>query len=918
MSGNGHFQVSTPNGVFPDTRKVNSAGLDYTLARIIDIWTSLYNRWLIAKNKRSHIPLNCARFTESVLKNITNATAAGNRLLTIPSSRTNFQVMYVSEMRQSAKSFVQFGPARGEANGETGSFNSREREDKLRELAEELKVGTAAFTVVASNEKPNSEEGAEVSKTLGVVCAALPAGVPPPLPITPIEEFNDKHTNSKGGRHRPMSDAMKEMTGNILAFSQNFAGLAALTNLTGSTSIEIDPTSDAFYQWICHYVFQFTSTILDCFVSESFNRMKEGYKSRELVFSVWLKSISMLSQGKSKDEALRHLLLDVGANPFPIVSVPAAACALLYRGVHMPSLIVTKVFMKHTWDQAHEGAVPIISWKNLNRFFNDDAAPSANDPDREYVRDFGEIKAFVTYCVRNNRFCPEDESGYDTGSNISCYISDSANQDLTPADCRSSIFRLLPCNGRDKEDLRELPQRVALKLHSIFGGDLYRDCHMGPEVSVLKNALIYILDKKFRLDLRGLISPKIFNSRQHLSKLGVLQHLQGMRDYTGSDAPAYAKQYVCKVGNEIRSQGMGFHLWSLLLMNSLFIGSDPFNAHPRMVHVFSNNLMSLILANSPPGATPGNTVPLRSFDDSAHAVELTIQSENRPEHFWRPSEKSFMETGFLSVAGAIGRLLPEDYLHIPGHPMVAQRYCCGDDIMSTPPESYKSSLNLQPDYIYPFVLPYEEDQFGFVKVNSESEDVLIEVFQNRLDIDGVSSTTCNFYNWEKHLQDNKIMLTPLITRLGAAVLVDGPDGNKVLGCLIPKEEHGKLLDHETFSYQALIDKDMNAVKVFFTDIFTNAMVPVGEIVYLNMEVLDESDFRGQAVEGKWLYTRLSVPNIRCPEVGKLYVNCLRKPLGYRNGGAASEVMLTLVVNPWDVQLASTYTGSQDAIVRYLV
>jgi hypothetical protein len=35
---------------------------------------------------------------------------------------------------------VQFGPARGEANGETGSFNSREREDKLRELAEELKV----------------------------------------------------------------------------------------------------------------------------------------------------------------------------------------------------------------------------------------------------------------------------------------------------------------------------------------------------------------------------------------------------------------------------------------------------------------------------------------------------------------------------------------------------------------------------------------------------------------------------------------------------------------------------------------------------------------------------------------------------------------------------------------------------------
>jgi hypothetical protein len=32
---------------------------------------------------------------------------------------------------------------------------------------------------------------------------------------------------------------------------------------------------------------------------------------------------------------------------------------------------------------------------------------------------------------------------------------------------------------------------------------------MGPESSVLKNALIYILDKKFRPDFRGLISPKV-------------------------------------------------------------------------------------------------------------------------------------------------------------------------------------------------------------------------------------------------------------------------------------------------------------------------------------------------------------------------------------------------------------------------
>jgi hypothetical protein len=91
-----------------------------------------------------------------------------------------------------------------------------------------------------------------------------------------------------------------------------------------------------------------------------------------------------------------------------------------------------------------------------------------------------------------------------------------------------------------------------------------------------------------------------------------------MRDYTNTDAPPYARQYVCKIGNEVRSQGIGFNIWSLLLMNSLFKGSDPFNAHPSVSHVFSNNLMSLILANAPPGATPGDTVPLRYTSTHTH------------------------------------------------------------------------------------------------------------------------------------------------------------------------------------------------------------------------------------------------------------------------------------------------------------
>lgn len=920
MSGYGHFQVSTPNGIFADTRKMNSTGLDYTASRAIDFWNTLYNRLLVPKNKRCHIPLNCARFTDSVLKNITNATAAGGRLLTVPPSRTNFQVMYASEMRQSMRTLCTNGPARGEEMGEMASFNSREKEDKLRELAEELKVGTAAFTVLASNEKNATEESAEIAKTLGVVCPVFPSGVPPPLPISSIEQFNDKHTNTRGGRHRPMDETLKEVMGNVLAFSQNFAGLCALTNLTAATSVEINPTTAGFYDWICHYIFQFTSTILDTFVNESFNRMKEGYKSREVVFNFWLKSILVLSKGGSKEEAPKRLLMDVSVDPFPIGSIPSAACGLMYRGVHMPSLIITKIFFKHLWNQGSNSAVPCIKWNHLDRFFGADNAPAADEPDREYVAAFDTIRNFIAACIRHNRFCPEDEGNYDLATNISCYITDNGNADLTPTDTRASMFRLLPVNAKDKEDLRELPQRVAGKIHAAFGGELCHDCHMGPEVSVVKNALVYILDRKFRPDLRGLLSPMVFCSRKHFVKLGFANHIQGMTDYTGVEAPAYAKQFLCRVGNEIRSQGVGFNVWDLLIMNSLFEGSDPLNPHPSVSHVFTNNLMAKILANAPPGCTPGDSAPLRCVDvNTCRACELVIEAtQERPEHFWRPSEKAFMETGILSVAGAIGRFLPEDLLHIPGLSSLAQRYCC-KDILDTPPESYRSARNLMPNRIYPFIIPSQKE-IGTIQIDTALEKAVIKFYERRDFPEGpeqTSEATHGFDVWENCIHEDKILLTPLITRLGAAALVDGPNG-KIIGCLIPQPDSKSLFDHEKFTYKALINQAMDVVDVYFENILRTDLLPVGEIMYLKMDVLDDQNFREQGEGGKLLYTRLTVPNIRSPEAGKLYVNCLYNQRGYRAGGAAAETLLTLAVNPWDVQLASSYTGDDGQIVKFLV
>ena len=308
-----------------------------------------------------------------------------------------------------------------------------------------------------------------------------------------------------------------------------------------------------------------------------------------------------------------------------------------------------------------------------------------------------------------------------------------------------------------------------------------------------------------------------------------------MRDYIDPEAPAYAKQFICKVGNEVRSQGIGFNVWSLLTMNSLMDGSDPLNPHPNVSHVVTNNIMTHILANAPPGSTPGNTVPLRCFSAySAHRLQLYIpDSVKRPEHLWRPNEKTFMDTGILPVAGAIGRFLPEDMWPVPGLSAAAQKNGC-TDITDTPPESYKSALNLMPNRKYPFIIPYEK-KMGVLEVLISEDVVRLEIWIKQGEREKV--VDLEFDSWEDYLHTNNILLMPLITRMGAAALVNNPGGEgKIVGCLIPQEGSTRnMFDPVNFTYQVLINAEMDVVNEFFTDIIQESLIAVGEIMYLKME-----------------------------------------------------------------------------------
>lgn len=221
-----------------------------------------------------------------------------------------------------------------------------------------------------------------------------------------------------------------------------------------------------------------------------------------------------------------------------------------------------------------------------------------------------------------------------------------------------------------------------------------------------------------------------------------------------------------------------------------------------------------------------------------------------------------------------------------------------------------------PDVPYTFHIPYpDEGKYGMVQVISKTDSV--ETHEFGKDRELIKSDCFSFMEWEEAIRERGIVITPLIQRLGVAVSIQSESGSHVLGCLIPSADSTQLLDSNSCIYRALVNADMDVVELFFMDVLVHHIIPVGEILYLNMAVLEDENFRAQGAGGKVLFTRLNVPNVRSPEPGKLYVTCLLQPRSARGRSTRSATAITFAVNPWDVQTAAAYVGPPGNVVKHL-
>ena len=672
MSGNGHFQTQTADGPVPCRIKINTTGMDFLLARLTDLKNALYERLLIPPKDRHNIILNCMRFTATVWENLVTAQAAGGRLVAVPPSDANFQAMSLTEIRDSLKTLIQYGPPRGEEIGQTCSFNSQEMENKSRVASRKRKMGNNNIVVMASNVGSKNNEQKEEGNTLDAVCAVLPPGVPPPVTRRMRTEFNDMEANANTARHQPLEN--KDVVVNCLEYTSNYAGMVVgLLNHIGAFTAEVNPVVLAFYDWGCFYIKQFGASCMDVFVRDNFSRMKEGYKSRGVVLSIWLKTIHALSLGKSKGEAVHQLWMDIHTDALSIVHLPIVFCNLLYRGVHMGSLVFNSMLAEHL-------RCPVVNLKHLHMFFELEAQPQLEHMEPGFRDDYLLIQGFIRQCFAGGRFCPAEDGPFCMNTNVSCYITGDGGVDLAPVNPKTSLLRLLP--GKDKDESQDITHKVALRVASQYGELLFGQCHMGPEVSTYRLALAYLLER-FAPDLRGLISPRMFYSRKHLFCLGFGREAAGMVDYTESSPPPYARQCSFKLREQLQSQAIGVNVWSLLAVTSLIGSTD---MHPDVSNSFSNSLLETILSHAPAASTPGNTLPTPRFDHSTTATKLFISDENRPNHFLRPPEPSFVINGVLPIAKVNGRFAAEDMLHNSQLLAVAKNLHC--DVMEVPANSF--------------------------------------------------------------------------------------------------------------------------------------------------------------------------------------------------------------------------------------
>ena len=521
-------------------------------------------------------------------------------------------------------------------------------------------------------------------------------------------------------------------------------------------------------------------------------------------------------------------------------------------------------------------------------------------------RAYDEIRAWVERLADRRCFCPADANQpVDHSLNVSAYISDAGTEAGDPAP-EGMVFRLAP----DRTAGKPVHQRVADRVGEVYGKELYRYCHMGKEYSVYANAL-YACMTHFTPDFRGLLdNAPVFDSKRHLEKLGLAHVLPGLGAAgVRAEVDAYVKPFVWKEQNNPRSEGLGVNMWALLTMASL-IGSS--NLHPMASSDFARNVVSLVLQHAPRCATPGNKIPVRSYNvQTGHQELISVPAAARPDFFVRPDfDESFVQTGLMTYCRAdpLTGLLPEDTLHCSQLERCGVLLAC--EPWSVPASFVEGSYSLMPGYPYALYRAPRAggggEEFGVVTVVGAEVRIMV-----RTDADETVAVVDSSKDWMARLASLDVIVLPMLIRPCAAVW---DAGRGAVGVVVPagQAEAGLAdsnFDPDTLRYSVVFEEG-EVAHVGPVEILPR-LAHIGVALWLRPHSPPWESLRPAFphyvqpadVDHTAVRVRLNVPSVPSPDPSKLYVSVIHRPVHSPN--ATMFTARTLEVDPWDLMKAGT-------------
>ena len=322
---------------------------------------------------------------------------------------------------------------------------------------------------------------------------------------------------------------------------------------------------------------------------------------------------------------------------------------------------------------------------------------------------------------------------------------------------------------------RPVEDSVGDLILNTFGAELAQFCHFGKEPSIMHLLLKNIMSME--IDLRPLLGgAPVYNTSKHIKKLRLHLALPGLARSQSTKPDKFIKPFTWKsASTAVMSEGIGVNMWAILVMASL-MGSD--EIHCKSSSRVASSILSLILGLAPSAATPGNKVPVRSFNEKSREPDVVVvSSKNRREHFLRPMDDDNMAiNGTYTYCQVDGKFVPEDYLGC-SYVMEMSKFlkCKYEEVPPKHVMGYYQLMQGRNYYIYRHPSSGQGEADGNLIIDKSGVHVEYETDR---------TATFTYLEWHERLKELGFLVMPSVWRPGAGVFVGDDPSTCIVGSLV--------------------------------------------------------------------------------------------------------------------------------------